>query len=247
MHLGGAASVRASAYCAAAVAATMNLCTPAQADTDGPHNPSLLLFAGSDLWRDGAFLDGGLLWSPAGLDKDGFTLKVLLAGGGYTYPSGGLHEDVDGTLLSASALPGWRITNDGFIISLYAGSIIQDYRLTPNDPGSLLRGFYSGAQLAGDVWYQPSPTSMIAINGSVASIALIGSLRAAVGTRLSDSFFVGPEAQALWCVDYQQWRVGAHVTGLHIDGLEWSASGGLAVESDRRYGPYIRLGVVARY
>jgi hypothetical protein len=31
------------------------------------------LFAGTDLWRDGAFVHGGLLWSPAGLDADGFT------------------------------------------------------------------------------------------------------------------------------------------------------------------------------
>jgi hypothetical protein len=34
---------------------------------------SFLLFAGTDLWHYGAFLYGGLLWSPAGLDTDGFT------------------------------------------------------------------------------------------------------------------------------------------------------------------------------
>lgn len=47
----------------------MVLCAAAaQAGRDGPNNPSFLLFAGTDLWRDGAFVDGGLLWSPAGLD-----------------------------------------------------------------------------------------------------------------------------------------------------------------------------------
>jgi hypothetical protein len=39
------------------------------------------LFADTDLWRDGAFANGGLLWSPAGLGQSGFTLKLLLAGG----------------------------------------------------------------------------------------------------------------------------------------------------------------------
>ena len=115
------------------------------------------------------------------LTADGFTLKLLLAGGGYTYPSGGLHTDVDGTLVSASALPGWRVTSDGISIAVYAGPIVQDYWLSPYDPGSLLHGFYSGAQLAADVWYQPTPTSMVAINGTIASIAAIGTLRAAVG------------------------------------------------------------------
>ncbi len=232
----------------AALSALMLLCVdPALAEAVAPDEPSLLLFAGSDLWRDGAFLHGGTLWSPGGLDVDGFTLKLLLAGGGYTYPSGGLHTDVDGTLVSASVLPGWRGISDGITIALYAGPIVQNYRLSPFDPGSLLHGFYSGAQIAGDVWYQPTPASMVAINGSVASIAAIGTMRAAVGWRFDQPFFVGPEAQALWCIDYQQWRLGAHVTGFRLNGFEWSASAGLAVESFGRAGPYLRLGVNTRF
>jgi len=59
----------------AAGAATMMVlsATAAQAGSDGPSNPSFLLFAGTDLWRDGAFANDGLLWSPAGLDAGGFT------------------------------------------------------------------------------------------------------------------------------------------------------------------------------
>jgi hypothetical protein len=50
------------------------LCTiAARAETVGPNNPSFLLFAGTDLWRDGAFGNGGFLWSPTGLDQGGFT------------------------------------------------------------------------------------------------------------------------------------------------------------------------------
>ena len=33
---------------------------PARAGDDGAH---LLLFSGADLWRDGQFMHGGLLWS----------------------------------------------------------------------------------------------------------------------------------------------------------------------------------------
>ena len=35
--------------------------------------PSYLFFSGTDLWRFGAFLYGGTLWSPNGLDANGFT------------------------------------------------------------------------------------------------------------------------------------------------------------------------------
>lgn len=232
---------------AAFVATITILCAAARAETDAPNNPSFLLFAGTDLWRDGAFVNGGGLWSPAGLDRDGFTLKLLLSGGLYVYPSSTLGLDVRGTALSASALPGWRVVDEGLTLDLYLGPIVQDYRLTPFDPGSSLRGAYAGAQFATDAWYQPNAATMIALDGSIASIGLIGSARAAFGWRSTAPFFIGPETQAIWCLDYQQFRFGAHITGFKANALEWSAAGGWAIESFRREGPYLRLGVNARY
>jgi len=88
---------------------------------------------------------------------------------------------------------------------------------------------------------------MVALDGTITSIALIGAARAAIGWRSSpESFFVGPETQALWCLDYQQFRIGAHVTGYRIDALEWSGAAGVAIESFHRTGPYLRIGVNAR-
>lgn len=238
-------------FVAAGAAAAMTVLWAASASvwagTDGPDKASFLLFTGTDLWRDGAFIYGGVLWSPAGLDAGGFTLKLLLNGGDYTYPSAGLRRDVDGTLLSAAGLPGWRMVRDGITVSLYAGPAVQDYRLTPYDPGSRLHGFYLGGQFAGEIWYQPSPATMVALDSSIVSIGPTGSLRAALGERIFAPVFIGPEAQALWCAEYQEARVGAHVTGWRFDALEWSAGAGWAVDSDRRAGPYLRLGFNARY
>jgi hypothetical protein len=231
----------------AVAAATLVVLSGVKADADSPQVPSLLLFAGDDLWHAGAFLNGGFLWSPAGLDHDSFTLKLVLNGGVYTYPSSGLHTDVEGTLGSAAVLPGWRINSNGIILGLYIGPVVQDYRLSPFDPGSLLHGFYSGAQIALDAWYQPSAATMVALDASVASIEAIGSARAAVGWRFDGSAFAGPEVQAFWCIDYQEWRIGAHVTGFPVDGLYWSAATGLAADSFGRLGPYLRLGVYKKY
>ncbi len=88
---------------------------------------------------------------------------------------------------------------------------------------------------------------MIALDGSIASIELIGSARAAIGWEFVEPFFVGPEAQAFWCTGYRELRFGAHVTGYRIDALEWSAAGGWAADSFGRGGLYLRLGVNARY
>jgi hypothetical protein len=213
----------------------------------GPENPSLLLFSGTDLWQYGGFLYGGLLWSPGGLDTDGFTLKMLLDGGKYNYISGALQQSIDGTKLSAAVLPGWHFTRGGLSVSVFAGPVVQDYRLTPADPGSRLDGFYAGAEFAADIWYQPNALTMAALNGAINSIGPTGYVRAAFGYRLFAQAFIGPEVEQLWSADYEELELGAQLTALRIHALEWSMGTGVALTSDQRHGPYLRLGVDARY
>ncbi len=233
---------------AAAVAAAMVSAAPARARAGEADNAYLIVFSGTNLSRYGGFLYGGTLWSPAGINAgQGFTLKTLLSGGNYDYFSGGLAQQVNGTMASAAVLPGWRFTRNHLTIGLYAGPLVQDYRLTPNDPGSRLHGLYAGAQFAADLWYQPDDATMASLSGAIGSIGPTGYLRAAFGLRRFAGAFVGPEMQENWCGDYQEFEFGMHVTGLHIDGLEWSAGGGWSVTSDRRSSPYLHLDMNARY
>ena len=236
------------AVATAIAAASLLACTTVdRADAGGPDGPSFLFFSGTDLWRYGGFLYGGLLWAPAGLDNSGFIAKVLIDGGEYSYVSGDLNENIDGTKLSAAALPGWRFIQNGLTVSLFAGPVVQDYRLTPDDPGSRLHGLYAGAQFASDIWYQPNATTMAAVNSSIASIGPTGYVRATFGFRFLAPVFVGPEIAQLWCGDYQQMEFGAHITGPRINALEWSMGTGFALTSDQRFGPYLRAGFNARY
>lgn len=210
-------------------------------------NPSFLLFSGTEFWRYGAFLYGGLLWSPAGLDTGGFTFKMLLEGGQYSYVSGALQENIDGNKLSAAALPGWRFIDGGLTVTVFTGPVVQDYRLAPPDPGSRLHGFYIGAQTGADIWYQPTALTMAALSGAIATIGPTGYVRAAFGFRLFSPAFVGPEIGEFWCADFQEIQFGAQVTALRINAVQWSIGSGWAVTSDQRSGPYLRLGLNARY
>ncbi len=230
-----------------AAAAIVVLCATAWAGGDAPDKPTILMFSGTDLWRDSGFLYGGLLWSPAGFATNGFTLKLLLDGGGYTYPSGGLHEDVGGRLLSAAAMPGFRMIGSGVTVSLFAGPLVQDYRLTPDDPGSRLRGSYAGGQLEADIWLQPNSETIVALDGGAASIGPTGWLRAAVGAKVLAPLFIGPEAETFWCADYEQLRVGARLIGWQMGALNWGGAAGWAVDSEGRAGPYLRLDLSAQY
>jgi Cellulose biosynthesis protein BcsS len=214
---------------------------------DGRSSAKVLLFSGADFWRNGAFLHGGLMWSPGGLDQDGFTLKLLIGGGTYRYDSGLLGTEVIGRQYFGSALAGWRVKSEGFEATIFIGPDLQDHKLDPDDPGARLRGRYLGVRAGLDVWYEPWPGVMTAFNGSAAAPTSDFSLRAAAGIRLFDRVFVGPEGQVFGCADYRQYRAGLHATALKVGKLEWSAGGGWVTDSDRRSGAYGRIGVLARY
>lgn len=237
-----------SVIAAVVAAATLAVCAvDERALAGGLDDQSFLLFAGADLWRYGDFLYGGFLWSPKGLDTDGFTFKMLLDGGAYSYVSGALQQTIDGTKLSAAALPGWRFTRGSLNVTVFAGPVVQDYRLTPADPGSHLHGFYVGGETAVDIWYQPTAMTMAAVSGAVDSIGPTGYVRGAIGVRVFNRAFVGPEIEQIWCGDYEELEFGAHVTGLRLGPVEWSMASGMALTSDQRSGPYLRLGINARY
>ena len=212
-----------------------------------PPPPSFLLFSGTDLWRYGAFLNGGVVWSLDGLDASGFVVKTLISSGVYNYVSQGLHTTVDAAMVSASVMPGWHFGVGSFSMNLYAGPVFQDYWLKPNDPGSRLHGAYAGAQFATDVWYQPNPATMMAFSGTITSIALTGSLRAALGYRLFEAAFVGPEVRELVTGNYREYDFGAHVTAFRTGDFEWSGGSGVALTTDHRIGPYLRVNVNRRF
>lgn len=207
-----------------------------------------LFFAGTDLWRHGSFTHGGLLWSPSGLDHEGFTLKLLIGGGGYRYQSGALDGlDVDGRQFNAFALPGWRFNRGNFSVTVFAGLDIQHHGLSPDDVTSGLRGTSAGLRGGFDLWFEPIPMTMLAADVSASTIGPSYAGRAAFGWRIFNRFYAGPEVQGFsGDGNYHQIRAGMHVTAFKIDTLEWSAAAGWALDSDHRSGLYGRIGLIAR-
>lgn len=207
-----------------------------------------LLFSTMDLWRHGAFAHDGLVWSPDGVDREGFALKLMLGGGIYRYISGALaNTGVSGRLLTATIMPGWRFVRGKFIAALYGGIDWQDHRLSPDDPSAGLRGGYTGLRVNAELWYEPTPSTMVAADGAVSTIGASYNARIALGWRLFDRYYIGPEIQGFAAGDnYRQFRAGVHITGLKFEVFEWSAAVGWATDSDERDGAYGKLGLLLR-
>ena len=150
---------------------------PARAGDDGAQ---FLLFSGADLWRDGRFVHGGVLWSPGGLDREGFTLKAMVSGGLYRYRSGALGNAwVIGTEEEAQVLPGWRFKRDRLEVKVFAGLDVKNDVTSPDDPSNRLRGTSVGIRGAVNLWFEPTPATMVAADASLSSIATSYSARAA--------------------------------------------------------------------
>jgi hypothetical protein len=217
---------------------------PAWAGDDGAH---FLMFSGADLWRDGSFMHGGVLWSPGGLDREGFTLQAVISGGAYRYQSGALNNAwVIGTEEEALVMPGWRFKHDRLEVKVFAGLDIKNDITRPYDPSNRLHGTSFGIRGAVSLWFEPTPSSMLAADASLSSIATGYSARVAYGWKLHDRFYLGPEAQTFACIGYDQIRFGMHMTGLKTGLFEWNAAAGWANDSDHRPGLYLRFGVLTR-
>ena len=207
----------------------------------------LLYFFGADMWQHWAFAHFGALWSPNGLNSEGFTLKVLLNGGAYRYVSSALNNStILGRQSSMAIMPGWRFKRASYEVTFYVGIDLQQFITIPFDPGAGLRGRYYGIRGGFELWHEPSPTTMLAADASLSSIGAGNSARAAFGWRLLDRFYLGPEAQVYSTDNYVHKRVGVHITAFKIDGREWSGAAGLASDNDNRSGIYLRVGELTR-
>jgi hypothetical protein len=213
-------------------------------DASEQHTARFLLFSGFDLWRNGGSAHGGLLWSPGGLAREGFTLKLLVAGGLYRYNSAG--TTVTGHYALTSAMAGWRFKGNGLDVTLFAGPDFQTHKLTPDDLGNKLRGDQIGARFGGDVWYQPNAAFMTTVSVSFSTIGLNYWTRAAGGWHALGLLWIGPEVLALGGGRYHQVRAGLHVTGLRTWMFEWSGGFGYVRDSDNRDGLYGRFGLLTK-
>jgi Cellulose biosynthesis protein BcsS len=238
-----AAVVAAAAFIVCCVGA---MSWPAHAgDDDDPAH--FILFSGRDLWRNGVFASGGLLWAPNGFDTGGFMLKTLLSAGAYRYNSGALGNlTVYGGELKGQVLPGWGFKRGHFELKLFAGLDLEGHRLWPDDPSNDLRGTSVGLALAAELWNEPTANTMLAADASFSTVGSNYAGRIAFGWRAFDQFYAGPETQVYGGDGYRQFRVGVHITSLKTGTREWSAAAGWAVDTDKRDSPYVRLGFLQR-
>ena len=204
-----------------------------------------LFFSGVDLWRNGLAGYDGMLLAPQGdLNKDGFLIRLFMSGNVERYDTP--TQRFTTNIFRASVLPGWRIKRGDIEIKVFAGPAVESHALKPGIPTDKLRGSHFGARVSTELWWEPMPAMMVAAAASATTIGSGYSARAAIGWRLLDRFWTGPEVSASADEFSTQYRIGAHFTGFKTGPLEWSVGTGFVADSFDRNGIYGRVGILIR-
>jgi hypothetical protein len=216
---------------------------PSDGLSGGSKAERVLLYAGFDIWRYGRAGYGGFYWAPDGLNNDGFITRLFVSGGAERYDAGSRRFNTN--IIRAAPLAGWRFGQGALELKVFAGPELENRTLIP-DILTAYRGTHLGARFAAELWWEPMPEMMLTSALSVSTNATSHSARAAAGWRVLDRFWVGPEISASSDDFSQQARIGAHLTGLRMDALEWSVAAGYVTDSFHRGGVYGRIGVLTR-
>jgi len=227
-------------------AASAQTSTPAVADDlSGGANPERFLFySGFDLWNFGYAGYAGAQWAPGSLNRDGFVLSAFVSGGVVRFDTPATRYRT--TILRASILPGWRFKRGNLEVKIFAGPDFEYDTFSPRQAYRLPHRSTIGARATVDLWWEPTAITMLSASASATTIANGYSARAASGWRVFDAGWVGPEIAMSADRFSEQYRVGAHFTGLRTGAFEWSLAAGYVQDSFRRTGIYGRISVLTR-
>ena len=176
------------------------------------------------------------------LDEDGPVFLLLTASGRKRERDSALGSMTVRQAADASALLGYQWVFDRTFVTAALGPELDvetgpDFRFA--NPDDRAR---AGARLLGDLWSHPREDWLLHATAIVGSAREQAWARLAVGHRVRDGIYVGPEAALYRTATYHEARVGLHATGVAIGKVNLRLSGGWRWDEEReRSGPYLGL------
>jgi hypothetical protein len=218
---------------------------PPSSELSGGAQPERFLFYGGfDIWRFGYSGYAGTQWAPRGLSNDGFVLSVFASDGVHRFDTPNVRYQT--TIFRAAIMPGWRFKRGNLEVKVFAGPDFERDDYSPVAAAARPHISQFGARVAADLWWEPNRNLMLAISASATSIAHGYSARAATGWRIFNAGWIGPEIAVSADRFSEQYRIGAHLTGLQTAAFEWSFAVGYVRDTFDRDGTYGRISVLTR-
>jgi hypothetical protein len=228
-------------FCASVILACVLTALPAVAAEESTEDVRTVLFGSLDAGRS-TFVNAGAKRALAGsLDQDGpVALATVGYGARFERPVAGGPLALRQTTLG-SALIGYQWAFPWGVAAGFVGAEASYERLTARW-GARDNGLAAGVRVQGELWAHPSEATLVTASLVLGSSRLDLWSRIALGYRIFDGVFVGPEVATYATDTYRKWQVGLHATGLQIGQFGLRLSGGyLREEQSDRDGPYFAL------
>lgn len=189
---------------------------------------------------------GGTAAINGGLKESGVRVKVEALAGTYEYRADN-GAKVRGEQVEGAALIGhewvWREAK----LAGYVGLSVRNTSLSIVDPANPVVGSSYGLKTAVDFYARPTEKTMVSAYGSYTTNDNAYFTRLKAGYRIGDGLYVGPEASFLGNDFYNQWRVGAHLSGLQLGPMQVSVSAGYQYDREQKAGAYGAVDVRAQF
>ncbi len=182
----------------------------------------------------------------AGLDQDGLRVRAVGGYGAYGYSGrrplgvGSQIVDFKGASAFADLLGGYQKQLGPLTLKGFAGLMVTEHRLTPDDPETAVHGQGFGAKLALEAWWTLSERAWWSADVSWGTLYDSYSARGRLGWRLLPALSAGLETGAFGNVECDVARAGGFVRYEWATG-EVSASTGWSNDSLLDSGPRSRL------
>jgi Cellulose biosynthesis protein BcsS len=230
--------------CALLAIAGISVATAAEPASSDPRR--LVLFASMEAGPASTFGSAGFKFAIGGpLDASGFRLMGKIGTGLEPRQSvtiSGTSATSDVMTPEAMAVAGYEWKLGTTYVGLYGGAEV-DARLATKSL-TIDRKATVGPRLQLDIWSNPSPETLVHYSGNLGGATFHVWSRLALGWRVFDLAFLGPEAEIYREKDYAKTRLGIHLTGLKLFGTEMRLSGGWQRAAKTEKGAYATLGLL---
>jgi hypothetical protein len=205
-------------------------------------------FIGVDATPAWLHVYGGATFAPYGnLNTSGLRLWIYGESGTYRYFS-----DPTSTVRAAEqlgdVLVGYGFSGETYSLNLFIGANVDDQKLFSPDPENPVQGTKFGAKIRAEFWTHPTSWSLICAEADYSTAFQRYHVLGQFGFEtFRKGIFLGPEISIMGNEQYNQWRVGAHLTAVHQQYGEVNLSVGYANTSDFRSGAYGMLELNVRF
>lgn len=189
---------------------------------------------------------GGTAAIGGSLRESGARIRVEALAGTYEYRADS-GAKVRGEQIEGAALAGYEWVWREAKLAGFVGLSVRNTSLSVADPANPVVGTSYGLKGALDFYARPSERTMVQAHGSFSTndMAYFGRVKA--GYRLSGNIYLGPEVAVLGNDFYNQFRIGAHLTGLQLGPIQASLSAGYQYDREQKSGVYGAVDVRAQF